>query len=210
MDRAGPQSIVVVCGALCELPAPATEDPAARFDAQRIACAVLLPTPTHEALARLQQVMGHGHCLLATTAVDGLLHKASAEDILEIGGSLFRLACVAHPDHPRIPIAGRQQRAMRCVACGAPLATDVGGGPLHLDSIEHQLRSADLLLLVSVEGPLAGRLTEAARALGVRTFGAGNVYAPVDRHVLGLPDDAIPGLVGEWLAAGAYSQATSL
>src|SRR5688500_2367966 len=107
MERAGGlPSLVAVCGRLCEPPPRPDRGPLPAWSADpdlvravhddlRYACAVTLPTAAHEALARIQHLLGPERCTLATTATDGLLHKASAEDILELRGSVFRLACAA-------------------------------------------------------------------------------------------------------------------
>src|SRR5687768_2400242 len=94
------------------------------FDEQRVALAQAMPNPAHEALARMQHRLGAARCVLATWTTDGLLHKASAEDVIELHGSIFRLRCAASVDHPRVGAFGRQPRRARC-PCGAPLRPDV-------------------------------------------------------------------------------------
>lgn len=203
-----PESVVIVVGTLADPPerpdrgridarAWSTDPERVRtaFDELRIACTVLAPTSAHDALARLQQVAGSERVLLATTAHDGLLHKASAEDIVELRGSVFRLACAADPHgHPKVPIAGLHHRTLRCVACGAELRPDValsGEPPRHLEQVRERLRRADLLVLVDVPEDVSQGLVEAARAAGVRAValpGEDGAVARVVSRWLGDPD----------------------
>lgn len=121
------------------------------FDAWRIAVAMQLPAPLHEALARLQQSRTARRCALITRSIDGLLQKASAEHVIELQGSLFRLRCAHDPRHPRVGIFGAQRCDRGCGICGAPLRPDVslaGTLPTALQAARSALAGCELALLV--------------------------------------------------------------
>ena len=80
------------------------------YDHRRVACANVLPNPGHDALAALQHNLGAKHVTLVTQNIDGLLQKASAEDVIEMHGSLWRLKCERDDAHPRIGVYGPQSR----------------------------------------------------------------------------------------------------
>jgi NAD-dependent SIR2 family protein deacetylase len=211
-----PPAIVAVCGALAEPPSRPdrgridarawSADPErvrCAYDDLRIACTVLVPTPAQEALARFQQVVGVERATLATTAADGLLHKASAEEILELRGSVFRLACGVRPDaHPKVPIAGHHHRTLRCVACGAELRPDVvlpGERLRHLDVLEERVRSADRVLLIGLVDEAAAGVLDVAKRARVHTTAIGPSAGSVDERVAEPIDVAVPLLVSRWL-----------
>lgn len=177
------------------------------FDAQRLACATSLPNAAHEVLARLQHALGVRRCTLATWNLDGLLQKASAEDVIELRGSVFRLRCDAHADHPRSGLFGPQPRDRRCARCGGPLRPDViwrEEPPTDLPRLLGAIDEAELLLIVgaSPDRPTLHRSLERARDRGVRTVEV-NV-APTgdprfDEAIAEPAEIALPRICGAWL-----------
>lgn len=217
MRGPAPDGLVVLCGGgVSKASHDATSEPPADlawdadpervrawYDEQRVALAPVMPNEAHEALARMQHRLGAHRCALVTWTTDGLLHKASAEDVVELHGSLFRLRCAADLDHPRVGAFGRQPRRARC-PCGAPLRPDVrwpGEPPLGMDRVRRELDRADVFLSVGASGPLVAELLGVARRNGARTIEV-NVEPsgePFD-HVLVEPAEVvIPRLVGGWL-----------
>lgn len=212
-------AIVVVCGAshgpdglhvgaTAELWAA---DPGAvhrAVDELRVKAALAMFGPTHEALARLQQLLGPERCLVATTAVDGLLHKAGVEEITELRGSLFYLACAAHPDdHPRIQVSGLNRGATACEACGAPLRPDVSlPGERHRrwDVLVAAIRGAHELWMIDLDDVVAAALARAAAlAPAIRTVGVGAGASHAEIALEGPADAVVPQLVEERLRGSA-------
>ena len=176
------------------------------YDERRINCASVLPNPGHEALARLQHLLGPKQVTLVTQNVDGLLEKAGAHDVIEMHGSLFRLKCEADDDHPRIGVFGPQRREAVCAVCGAALRPDVvwfGEVPVYMDRIEAALMRCELFVSVGTSGfvyPAAG-FSQAARRLGahcieVNPKPSGAMFDEV--HAEG-SETALPRLVSQWL-----------
>jgi NAD-dependent deacetylase len=173
------------------------------FDERRIASATTLPNPAHEALARMQHALSVRRCVLVTWTVDGLLQKASAEDVIEVRGSIFRLRCAGDPTHARVGVYGPQPRKRRC-ACGAELVPDVvppGAPPLGMDRVEREVARADVLMAVGASGPLLVDLLGRARSHGARTIEVNPEPSgePFDEVFAEPAEVAIPMLIGRWL-----------
>jgi NAD-dependent deacetylase len=177
------------------------------FDERRMALAPVLPNPAHEALARMQHALRAKRCTLVTRNRDGLLQKASAEDVLEMHGSLFRLRCSDHDQHPRVGVFGRQPRGRCCAVCGASLRPDVvlvGEEPQELDRIRAAVRACDVFMTVgaSADSPLMRELVALARESDARCIDV-NLQpenSELFDEVLAEPaEEAIPRLVGRWL-----------
>lgn len=180
------------------------------YDERRINCASVLPNEAHFALARLQHAVGVKRCVLITQNIDGLLQKASANDVIEMHGSLFRLRCSAHVGHPRIGVFGPQNPGACCKLCGAPLRPDVvwfGEVPYDMDRIEQAVTACDLFISVGTSGvvyPAAG-LVSLARAHGAHTveinpFPSGGAFDEVHAEPAEL---AVPRVIGAWLQEDA-------
>ena len=176
------------------------------YDQRRVNCASVLPNPGHEALARLQHLLGPKQVTLVTQNVDGLLQKASANDVIEMHGSLFRLKCEHSDDHPRIGVYGPQDRDGVCSVCGAAMRPDIvwfGEMPEYMERIEHALRGCELFVSVGTSGvvyPAAG-FSQMARQLGahcveVNPNPSGGVFHEV---IAEGSETALPRLVGHWL-----------
>lgn len=139
------------------------------YDQRRVACANVLPNPGHDALAALQHNLGHKHVTLVTQNIDGLLQKASAEDVIEMHGSLWRLKCEQDDGHPRVGVYGPQNKEATCTQCGALLRPDVvwfNEMPSHMDRIARALSTCEVFISVGTSGvvyPAAG-FVELARA----------------------------------------------
>jgi len=176
------------------------------YDERRISCASVLPNPAHFALARLQHAVGVKRCTLITQNIDGLLQKASANEVIEMHGSLFRLRCERDVDHARVGVFGPQNPAQVCKICGAPMRPDVvwfGEMPYDMDKIEAAVASCDLFLSVGTSGtvyPAAG-LSALARANGARTVEINPVPSggPFDEQICDTAEEAVPRVVGAWL-----------
>lgn len=178
------------------------------YDERRLACARAVPNAGHVALARLQRARS-AQTTLVTQNIDGLLHRAGCDDVVEMHGSLWRLRCVEHDDHPRVPVDGAQPRPGACAACGAPLRPDVvwfGEVPYALDAIGAAVAAADLFVAVGTSGqvyPAAGygRLAHrhGARTLEINPEPSG---APWFSEVVAEgAETALPRIVADWLAA---------
>jgi NAD-dependent deacetylase len=176
------------------------------YDQRRIACAQVLPNPGHEALARLQHALGVKRCTLVTQNIDGLLQKASAADVIEMHGSLWRLRCEREATHPLIGVYGAQSREARCSACDAMLRPDVvwfGELPSDMERIQEAVSTCDVFMSIGTSGvvyPAAGLVRIAKRA-GARTIEvnpkpSGGVF---DEVIEEFAEDALPRLIGRWL-----------
>lgn len=176
------------------------------YDGRRIACAPVLPNDGHFALARLQHALGVKRCTLITQNIDGLLQKASAEHVIEMHGSLFRLRCSAQAEHPRVGVFGAQNPDQCCRSCGAPMRPDVvwfGELPYQLEAIEEAVRSCDLFISVGTSGvvyPAAG-LVALAKSCGAHTVEINPVRTggPFDEEHQEPAEVALPRVVGGWL-----------
>jgi len=176
------------------------------YDQRRIACAQVLPNPGHEALARLQHALGVKRCTLVTQNIDGLLQKASAADVIEMHGSLWRLRCEREATHPLIGVYGAQSREARCSVCDAMLRPDVvwfGELPSDMERIQEAVSTCDVFMSIGTSGvvyPAAGLVRIAKRA-GARTIEvnpkpSGGVF---DEVIEEFAEDALPRLIGRWL-----------
>ncbi|MCA9569630.1 MAG: NAD-dependent deacylase [Myxococcales bacterium] len=176
------------------------------YDERRIACAAVMPNDGHFALSRLQHALGVKRCTLITQNIDGLLQKASAEHVIEMHGSLFRLRCADHREHPLVGVFGAQNPSAMCKVCGAPLRPDVvwfGEIPYDMDAIQHAVEGCDLFISVGTSGvvyPAAG-LVSLARAHGAHTVEINPVPsgAPFDEQHVEPAEIALPRVVGAWL-----------
>jgi len=179
----------------------------AYYDERRMAVASVLPSEAHEALARMQHALTKTRCTLVTENIDGMLLKASAEEVLEIHGSLFRLKCSNDDDHPQLGIFGAQGDAP-CKLCGAPLRPAVvweGEPPLFMDQVTEAVSRCDVFLAVgtSAQSVAVAALIQTARANGARTIAINPAPAggPFDEVFAEEAQVAVPKLVSRWLDA---------
>lgn len=173
------------------------------YDEQRMACATVLPNPAHEALARMQHALSARRCTLVTWTIDGLLQKASAEHVVELDGSLFRLRCGRDPDHPRTSVYGPQPRRRKC-ACGGELRPDVvwpGEPALEGERVDAEVARADVFLAVGASGPRLHEWLDRARTTGAHAIEVNPEPsgAAFDEVLAEPAEQAIPRLVGRWL-----------
>lgn len=176
------------------------------YDMRRVACASVLPNPGHEALARLQHALGPKRITLITQNVDGLLQKASAPDVIEMHGSLWRLRCEADDSHPRVGVFGEQNPTHTCGICGALLRPDIvwfGEVPTGLERIEQALLGCDLFVSVGTSGsvyPAAGFVGVArahgARCIEINPTPSGQLF---DEVFATGSETALPKIIGRWL-----------
>ena len=175
------------------------------YDERRIALAQVLPNAGHNALARLQHALGTTRCTLITENIDGLLLKASAPDVIELYGSLFRLRCAADPAHPQVGVFGAQNPARRCSTCGAALRPDVvwpGEPPYQLERARREVGSCDVFMAVEASvSPVSTQLVELARASGARCIEVSSEPSggPYDEVVTGGSEHALRRVIGRWL-----------
>ncbi len=176
------------------------------YDDCRAQLATMLPTVAHDALARLQQRWGHGRVTLVSQNIDGLLDKAGAPQVIEMYGSLLRLACTSDPSHPAVGVFGVQNPAQRCRLCGGTLRPDVvwfGEGPRREDEVRRAASNAKIFVAVGVssESKRGLELAGLANANGATTIEINPkpVPGPYD-HVIAEPAaGALASIVGEWL-----------
>jgi len=176
------------------------------YDQRRLDCVHVYPNPAQEALARLQHRWGARRCTLVTTAIDGLLHKAGAADVIELNGSLWSIQCEEYDDHPHLQIAGPQSRDRKCAMCGATMRPDVrwaGESVRHLARVHAALRDCSLYICVGANElqPPISEFAGIAKEAGARCVEVNTVptNAGFDEVIERPAEDAIPELVAEWL-----------
>jgi NAD-dependent deacetylase len=207
-----PIEVVVVCGGpeRADLPVVTAETWASHpaqvqqvCDELRVQAAMTLPSPVHEALVRLQQVIGVDRCTLATTAVDGQLQKAGAEEVIELRGSVFRLGCSAVREHPQLVISGLHRQVTACVECGAPLRPQValpGERHFHWPELVERIAATRRVVWIDVDEVVARTLAKvAAREPTTLTLGIGGGMEFADQVLSQPADIAVPQLVQTWL-----------
>lgn len=173
------------------------------LDEIRVRSALDLPGPTHQALARLQHALGPERCTLATTAIDGMLLKASAEHVLELCGSVFYVRCSGSDDHGQPPVSGLvAPRRGRC-RCGAELRPDViaAAEPYRwLPALEKAVRASTAVVVVDVEPGVTRRVVAWAKEGSARIWGFGRTkVVGVDVWSADPPEEGLPSLVAAWL-----------
>lgn len=187
-----------------------SQDVCSAVDKMRATLAPQVPDDAHEALARLQQAMGAKRCVLLTQAIDGLLQKAAAADVMELSGSVWRLRCAADQGHPRVGVFGAQDRHRTCTECGERLRPDVllhGDPPAHLAEAHQAVASARVLLAIDADPTdvIVAALLDTARQSRTRLW---EVHATPTPHLydqwLALPGGrGLPRLVRRWLREDA-------
>lgn len=175
-------------------------------DALRISLAPVVPHDAHEALARLQQAMGARRCVLLTQAVDGLLQKAAAADVMELSGSLWRLRCERDPDHPRVGVFGPQDASQTCSVCSARLRPDVqlaDEPPEHMPDAHAAVARSRVFLAMDadVDDPVVAALLQTARQSRTRLWEVHRHPSPhlFDQTLAQAGHRGIPRLVRRWL-----------
>ena len=132
------------------------------------------PNPAHQALARLEEMLGD-RFLLVTQNVDDLHERAGSRRLLHMHGELLKMRCglcgvVSECSHD---LAG----SARCGSCGGvggmrPHIVWFGEMPLYLEEIDRALRHAALFVAIGTSGhvyPAAGFI-HTAQAAGARTL----------------------------------------
>lgn len=176
------------------------------YDERRVSCATVMPNDGHLALSRLQHALSTKRCTLVTQNIDGLLQKGSAEHVIEMHGSLFRLRCEDDPTHPVVGVFGAQNPTASCKICGKFMRPDVvwfGEIPYQMDAIDAAVRACDLFISVGTSGvvyPAAG-LAALAKATGATTIEINPVPSggPFDQVYDEPAEDALPRVIGAWL-----------
>jgi NAD-dependent deacetylase len=178
------------------------------YDQRRLDCAPVFPNAAHEALVRLQHRWGSRRVVLASQALDGLLHKAGAVDVIELYGTIWQLRCEVHPEHPHAQLAGPVTRPRRCSVCKAAMRPDVvwPGEPIRgRDRLIAAVNGCAVFVAVganslSEEGSFEHHLYSMARVtarmieINVRPSGAA-----FDVVLAEPADEVVPRLVASWL-----------
>lgn len=182
----------------------------AAVDRMRAVAAPEVPDEAHEALARLQHAMGAKRCQLLTQAIDGLLQKAAAADVIELSGSIWRLRCADDPTHPRAGVYGAQDRARTCAVCGAHLRPDVWlpGDPARPMAEAHAaVAGARVLLVIDADPthPSVAPLLATARQSRTRLWEVHQRPSPnlYDKTLAQAGRRGLPRLVRRWLGEDA-------
>lgn len=170
------------------------------YDARRAALAAIRPNPAHQALARLEQVLGDD-LLLVTQNVDDLHERAGSTRVLHMHGELRSALCRACG--ARVRWDADLGHRPPCPACGvADLRPDVvwfGEVPYGMQRIHEALDESDVFVSIGTSGqvyPAAGFVSHAFRS------GARTVELNLDRsHGTSMFDDVRHGPASEVVPA---------
>lgn len=175
------------------------------------------PNPGHHALGELER-MGILRSVI-TQNIDNLHREGGNSRVIEVHGSLFRLACMVcsarmQLSHDELLVLGRElvglmrkgdlqaiiRLVSRCVKCGGPCRLDVVGFGEPVQSMGaamSEARSADVLLILGTSGMVypAAYIPEHAKNAGasIIEINATGTYFPA------LADVGIVGKTGEVL-----------
>ena len=143
------------------------------YDARRAALADVEPNLAHQALARLEQLLGDD-LLLVTQNIDDLHERAGSRHVVHMHGELLSALC--RGCGRRMPWSDVLHDYPPCPHCGvAELRPDVvwfGEIPYEMDRILEALTGADLFVSIGTSGmvyPAAGFVHQ-ARLHGARTL----------------------------------------
>lgn len=178
------------------------------YDDRRRGAASVSPNAAHDALARLDAVLGDD-LLVVTQNVDALHERAGSRHLVHMHGELDRALCqvCAHRPVWHADLIDRPA----CPSCGERmLRPDVvwfGEMPYELDRIERAVTGCDVFLSIGTSGavyPAAGYVALAS-AYGARTIELtlepSDAAVPFDEVRAGLATDLVPAWVDELLAA---------
>jgi NAD-dependent deacetylase len=168
------------------------------FDYRRNLLQALQPNPAHIAIAEWQERFPQ--LTVVTQNIDGLHQKASARDVIELHGSIWRSRCVAC--QTRYAITPEEKRADLCVNCGERVRPDVVlfGEMLPAGAFEQaaELASrADLCFVVGTSAIVypAAALPEIAKAAGAYVCEVNPERTPLSEFC----DEVLTGKAGELL-----------
>lgn len=182
------------------------------YDARRRNLVEAAPNAAHDALARLERGLAArgGRLTLVTQNIDDLHERAGSPHVIHMHGELLKARCImceaVHDWRCDLMLSDA------CPTCGvvATLRPDVvwfGEMPMHLDTIDHALRTADLFVAIGTSGaiyPAAGFVAE-ARASGAATYeinlDAADNAGLFDDASYGLASETVPAWVDEALRA---------
>ena len=143
------------------------------YDERRAALPRVRPNAAHEALARLEELLGDD-LFLVTQNIDDLHERGGSKRVHHMHGRLNTVWCVACDQ--RMPWAGSLEDEPACPGCGvAALRPDVvwfGEMPYGMDEIHGALFSCDLFVSIGTSGvvyPAAG-FVDYALGTGARTL----------------------------------------
>lgn len=176
------------------------------YNARRDNARVAAPNPAHEALARLEAVLGP-RLTLVTQNVDDLHERGGSLAPIHMHGELMRALCGQCGHRWDAPATMGPEDP--CPACSAPATRpDVvwfGEMPYHMERISQAVGEADLFVAIGTSGtvyPAAGFVME-ARDQGAETLelnlepsDMGRVF---DRGIYGAASEVVPRWVDEVL-----------
>jgi NAD-dependent deacetylase len=177
------------------------------YDARRAALLTVSPNPAHEALARLEGVLGD-ELSLVTQNIDDLHERGGSTRVHHLHGELRKARCTVCGDvHPW---DGDLIERPACPACGEgdlrPHVVWFGEVPLGMDAVATTLETADLFVSIGTSGsvyPAAG-FVQVARAAGAATLelnlvpSEGSAWFDEARH--GPASELVPAWVAELTA----------
>ncbi|KRF12389.1 NAD-dependent deacylase [Nocardioides sp. Soil797] len=177
------------------------------YDDRRVALGDVEPNPAHEALARLEDVLGED-LLLVTQNIDDLHERGGSRRVVHMHGELLSALC--RGCNRRSPWTEGLSDFPPCPRCGvSELRPDVvwfGEVPYEMDRIQRALMSTDVFVSIGTSGavyPAAG-FVQLARACGAQTLelnlvpSEGSAFFAEARH--GRASDLVPLWVDEMLA----------
>ncbi len=143
------------------------------YDARRAALSEVEPNPAHQALARLEAMLGED-LLLVTQNIDDLHERGGSQRVVHMHGELLSALC--RGCRQRMPWSDVLHDYPPCPRCGvSELRPDVvwfGEIPYDMDLILDALSRADLFVSIGTSGmvyPAAGFVHQ-ARMHGARTL----------------------------------------
>jgi NAD-dependent deacetylase len=177
------------------------------YDARRAALLTVSHNPAHEALARLERVLGD-ELTLVTQNIDDLHERAGSTRVHHLHGQLRKARCTRCGTVHRWD--GDLVERPPCSACGArglrPHVVWFGEVPLGMDDVATALEAADLFVSIGTSGsvyPAAG-FVQVARAGGAATLelnlvpSEGSAWFDEARH--GPASELVPAWVDELTA----------
>ncbi|OON40660.1 NAD-dependent protein deacylase [Izhakiella australiensis] len=165
------------------------------------------PNPAHQALARLETVLGD-NLLVVTQNIDNLHERAGNGNVIHMHGELLKVRC--SQSGQILHWAGDVGVNDRCHCCQfpSPLRPHVvwfGEMPLQMDDIYQAIAEADYFLAIGTSGhvyPAAGFVHE-AKLQGAHTvelnLEPSQVNSEFDEKIYGPASEVVPAWVSEFL-----------
>ena len=168
------------------------------------------PNPAHEALVKLERLLG-GNFLLITQNVDNLHSRAGSQNLIHMHGELAMLRCEqCYEIFEMIDKEHLSQDFLPCPSCDyqrlRPHIVWFGETPLRLTEIYSAVEKCDIFITIGTSGhvyPAAG-LIELARESGAYCIGV-NLEPPInfelhDDFYLGKAGELLPDLIDKFIS----------